>query len=160
MNQYEKQIRTIMRCLAAESEQERELARAELRQMLGKAYLPVPADIDGIISNTLLELAVPDHLRGHAMLTEAIKLAVVDPEWLKGITTRLYPQVAEALQTTPARVERGIRFAIEIAWERMEYNTSQKYFGNIVSSNRGNPSNAEFIARVTNVVRQQMKEGS
>jgi two-component system response regulator (stage 0 sporulation protein A) len=102
----------------------------------------------------LLDLGVPEHIKGHRYLVHAICLVVQKPELLEQITKELYPAVAQAFDATPGRVERAIRHAIELALERCDLDTFSRYFGNTVSPDRGKPMNREFIARISNVVRQ------
>ena len=86
------------------------------------------------------------------------------PPWpvrdTNAITKVLYPQVAKTFGTTPSRVERAIRHAIEVAWNRGDLDVLDKYFGNTVSASKGKPTNSEFIARVANIVRQRMKNAA
>jgi two-component system response regulator (stage 0 sporulation protein A) len=102
----------------------------------------------------LLDIGVPEGLIGHRYLVRAICLVVQEPELLNLITKRLYPDIAKEFNSTGARVERGIRHAIEVAVERCDMDTFIRYFGNTVSPSKGKPTNGEFIARISNVVRQ------
>ena len=102
----------------------------------------------------LLDIGVPEHIKGHRYLVRAIRLAVQDPELVEAITKGLYPAVAQAFNATPSRVERAIRHAIEIALNRCDLDTLNRYFGNTMSPSKGKPTNGEFIARISNAVRQ------
>lgn len=161
MEHYENQLVAIMRCLAAENPEERSRARQALRKMLeegaGSGKKP---DIDRHIREALLDLGVPDHLRGHPYLVCAITMAVNDPEVMDEVTTTLYPGVARAYDSTAARVERAIRHAIEVGWIRGDLDVLQQYFGNTVSAVKGKPTNSEFIARVASVVRQRIHDAA
>ena len=90
-------------------------------------------------------------------LREAIIIAVEDMDVINAITKMLYPQVAKAFQTTPSRVERAIRHAIEVAWDRGDLDTLQRFFGYTVSNTKGKPTNSEFIALIADKLQLQMK---
>ena len=94
------------------------------------------------------EIGVPAHIKGYQYLREAIGLAVADMEVINAVTKVLYPAVAKKFGTTASRVERAIRHAIEVAWDRGDLETLQKYFGYTVSNAKGKPTNSEFIAMI------------
>ena len=100
------------------------------------------------ISNILTTLGCPAHLKGYPYLREAIAAVVNDMDVINAITKVLYPQVAKTFQTTPSRVERAIRHAIEVAWDRGDLDTLQRFFGYTVSNTKGKPTNSEFIALI------------
>lgn len=108
------------------------------------------------IYDTLFELGVPAHVDGHGFLISAINLAVSDPSYLRSVTRRLYPAVAKARSSTPPRVERSIRNAIEIAASRCEIGIFNAYFGAAVASSKGKPTNSEFIAIAAQKIRFEM----
>jgi two-component system response regulator (stage 0 sporulation protein A) len=156
----EKQLETIMRCLAAETTEEREQAREELREMVGVMPAPVSethASVENIIATVLLDLGVPCHLKGHPYLITTIGAVVENALLINAVTTVLYPLVASTHNTTASRAERAIRHAIEVAWDRGDLEVIHHYFGNTVSISKGKPTNSEFIARVANVVRERVK---
>ena len=156
----EKQLETIMRCLAAETEEDREQARAELREMVGAKPAPMSethASVENIITTVLLDLGVPCHIKGYNYLITAIGTVVETPDLINAVTSVLYPFVASTHNTTASRVERAIRHAIECGWDRADLDVLQHYFGNTVSISKGKPTNSEFIARVANVVRMRMQ---
>ena len=105
------------------------------------------------------EIGVPAHIKGYQYLREAIRLAVEDMEVINAVTKVLYPSVAKKYATTPSRVERAIRHAIEVAWDRGDLETLQKYFGYTVSNAKGKPTNSEFIAMIADRLQLQRKEG-
>lgn len=148
-----------MRCLAADNEDDRERARVEVRKMLDTVSgSDAPErDAEDWIRQVLLELGVPDHILGHRYLVQALCIAVEEPDVMEAVTGELYPRVAKTFQTTPSRVERAIRHAVELAWERGDLDVMGHYFGNTVSLTKGKPTNSEFIARVANVVRQHIR---
>ena len=102
-------------------------------------------------------IGVPAHIKGYQYLREAIIIAVNDMDVINAITKVLYPQVAKAFQTTPSRVERAIRHAIEVAWDRGDLDTLQRFFGYTVSNTKGKPTNSEFIALIADKLQLQLK---
>ena len=106
----------------------------------------VERNLEADVTNIIHEIGVPAHIKGYQYLREAIMIAVKDMEVINAVTKILYPEIARRYGTTALRVERCIRSAIEIAWDRASPETLPKYFGCTVSSQRGKPSNAEFIA--------------
>ncbi|MGN0985205.1 MAG: sporulation transcription factor Spo0A [Candidatus Enterenecus sp.] len=94
------------------------------------------------------EIGVPAHIKGYQYLREAISLVVQDMDTINAVTKVLYPAVAKKFGTTASRVERAIRHAIEVAWDRGDLETLQKYFGYTVSNAKGKPTNSEFIAMI------------
>ena len=105
------------------------------------------------MTSILHEVGVPAHIKGYIYLREAIKLVIDDVELLGGITKTLYPMIAEKYNTTPSRVERAIRHAIEVAWNRGKVETIDKIFGYTIDQNKGKPTNSEFIAMVADKMR-------
>ena len=101
----------------------------------------------------LLEIGVPDHLRGHEYLLAAIEMAIVDPGAVHGIVKKVYIPVAEKYGSTYTKVERAIRTAIEAAWNRADLEDLRKCFGSTVDPMRGRPTVREFIARLANYIR-------
>ena len=104
------------------------------------------------------EIGVPAHIKGYQYLREAIMIAVGDMEVINAVTKILYPEVAKRYATTPSRVERAIRHAIEVAWDRGDLETLQKYFGYTVNSTKGKPTNSEFIAMIADRLQLQLKQ--
>ena len=121
---------------------------------------PSQQSIEAMVTNIIHEIGVPAHIKGYQYLREAIMIAVDDMDVINAITKVLYPQVAKAFQTTPSRVERAIRHAIEVAWDRGDLDTLQRFFGYTVSNTKGKPTNSEFIAMIADrLVLEQKKEG-
>lgn len=152
MSNMEKKLDAVVRCLTAGNEEERARARDALRSLSKESQQP--RDREGEICRLLLELGVPDHIKGHRYLVEAIRLAVAEPEILDAVTKELYPRTAGAFHSTAPRAERAIRHAIETAWLRGDMDVMARYFGNTVDVSRGKPTNSEFIARLANMVRR------
>ena len=105
-------------------------------------------DMERQVTAIIHEIGVPAHIKGYQYLREAIGLAVADMEIINAVTKVLYPAVAKKFGTTASRVERAIRHAIEVAWDRGDLETLQKYFGYTVSNAKGKPTNSEFIAMI------------
>jgi len=105
-------------------------------------------DLERQVTAIIHEIGVPAHIKGYQYLREAIGLAVDDMEIINAVTKVLYPTVAKKFNTTSSRVERAIRHAIEVAWDRGDLETLQKYFGYTVSNAKGKPTNSEFIAMI------------
>ena len=114
-------------------------------------------NIETMVTNIIHEIGVPAHIKGYQYLREAIMIAVDDMDVINAITKVLYPQVAKAFQTTPSRVERAIRHAIEVAWDRGDLDTLQRFFGYTVSNTKGKPTNSEFIALIADKLQLQLK---
>ncbi len=113
--------------------------------------------IEALVTNIIHEIGVPAHIKGYQYLREAIIIAVNDMDVINAITKVLYPQVAKTFQTTPSRVERAIRHAIEVAWDRGDLDTLQRFFGYTVSNTKGKPTNSEFIALIADKLQLQLK---
>ena len=113
--------------------------------------------IETMVTNIIHEIGVPAHIKGYQYLREAIIIAVGDMDVINAITKVLYPQVAKTFQTTPSRVERAIRHAIEVAWDRGDLDTLQRFFGYTVSNTKGKPTNSEFIALIADKLQLQLK---
>lgn len=113
--------------------------------------------LQGRITQVLHELGMPAHLRGHDQVRVALELAVHNPNMIHAMTKELYPTVARAFNTTPSHVERAIRHAVEVAWDRGEIEVLQKYFGGTISLVKGKPTNSEFIALVADLLRMEVQ---
>lgn len=109
------------------------------------------------ISEVMHHLGVPAHIKGYIYLREAIELVIKDIEYLGAVTKELYPSVAKKYNTTSSRVERAIRHAIEVSWDRGNINELNKYFGNTVSANSGKPTNSQFIAKIADKLRLELR---
>ena len=118
---------------------------------------PDKTSIESMVTGIIHEIGVPAHIKGYQYLREAIIIAVNDMDVINAITKVLYPQVAKTFQTTPSRVERAIRHAIEVAWDRGDLDTLQRFFGYTVSNTKGKPTNSEFIALIADKLQLQLK---
>ena len=120
-----------------------------LLERMRQAVMPTGgAELSSQITSIIHEIGVPAHIKGYQYLREAILIAVEDMEVINAVTKVLYPEVARRYNTTPSRVERAIRHAIEVAWDRGDLETLQKFFGYTVSNTKGKPTNSEFIAMI------------
>ncbi len=115
------------------------------------------SDIDVVISDIMRQIGVPAHIKGYQYLRTAIKLSVNDSEMLSSVTKLLYPTVAKMYSTTASRVERAIRHAIEVAWDRGDVDVLSSYFGYTIQSQRGKPTNSEFIAMIADKLKLSLK---
>ena len=111
------------------------------------------SSLEADITNIIHEIGVPAHIKGYHYLREAILMVVKDMDLLGGITKELYPMIAEKFNTTPSRVERAIRHAIEVAWNRGRVETINKIFGYTIHDEKGKPTNGEFIAMIADRMR-------
>ena len=114
-------------------------------------------ELEIVISDIMRQIGVPAHIKGYQYLRDAIMMSVDDSEMLNSITKILYPSIAKQHKTTASRVERAIRHAIEVAWDRGDLETLQKFFGYTVSNIKGKPTNSEFIAMIADKIRLEMK---
>ncbi|WP_124099860.1 sporulation transcription factor Spo0A [Ruminococcus sp. Marseille-P6503] len=109
-------------------------------------------NLEIIVTDIIHQIGVPAHIKGYHYLREAIIQSVNDKEMLESVTKLLYPAVAKKFSTTPSRVERAIRHAIEIAWDRGDIDTLNSFFGYTVNTGKGKPTNSEFIALITDKI--------
>ena len=116
-----------------------------------------PQDMEIVVTEVIHQLGVPAHIKGYHYLREAILCSLEDKELLESVTKQLYPTVAKKFMTTSSRVERAIRHAIEIAWDRGNLDTLNSFFGYTVNTCKGKPTNSEFIALITDKLRLQYK---
>ena len=116
---------------------------------------PGTENMEIVVTDVIHQLGVPAHIKGYHYLREAILSSIEDPELLESVTKLLYPTVAKRFDTTSSRVERAIRHAIEIAWDRGNLDTLNAFFGYTVNTCKGKPTNSEFIALITDKLRLQ-----
>ncbi len=116
-----------------------------------------PRSLEKDVTDMIHEIGVPAHIKGYQYLREAIMMSVQDIEMLNSITKILYPTIAKKYQTTPSRVERAIRHAIEVAWSRGRMETLDALFGYTINTGKGKPTNSEFIALIADKIRLQYK---
>ncbi len=142
-----------------------EMAAERIIQLCcSEEHSPAPAsgkpDLELTVTEILHQIGVPAHIKGYTYLRDAIMLAVRDKNVISAITKQLYPTVAKMNETTSSRVERAIRHAIEVAWDRGDVDVLNEYFGYTIHNGRGKPTNSEFIAMISDRIRLQMKSVS
>ncbi len=114
-------------------------------------------NLEALVTNIIHEVGVPAHIKGYQYLREAIIMVVNDIDVINQITKSLYPKIAYKFNTTPSRVERAIRHAIEVAWGRGQQEVVEKIFGYTISAAKGKPTNSEFIAMIADKLRLELK---
>lgn len=117
-------------------------------------------DLELMITEIMHQIGVPAHIKGYHYLRDAIMLSIKDPEMINAITKILYPGIAKKHNTTSSRVERAIRHAIEVAWDRGNVDVLNSYFGYTIHTNRGKPTNSEFIAMISDKLRLRIRLAS
>ena len=134
-------------------------ARANTLHTALPTATPVPSapDIETQVTKIIHQIGVPAHIKGYQYLRTAILMTIQDSDIINSVTKVLYPSVAKKYQTTTSRVERAIRHAIEVAWDRGDVDTLNSYFGYTIQNNRGKPTNSEFIAMIADNLRLKYK---
>ncbi len=132
-----------------------------IRRQAGKTPVSIfpksEPDLELMVTEIILQIGVPAHIKGYHYLRESIILAVKEPEIINSITKLLYPTVAKNNNTTSSRVERAIRHAIEVAWDRGDVDILNSYFGYTIHNLRGKPTNSEFVAMIADKLRLRLK---
>ncbi len=114
-------------------------------------------DLELMVTEILHQIGVPAHIKGYIYLRDSIMLAVKDPHIISAITKQLYPTIAKMNETTSSRVERAIRHAIEVAWDRGDVDVLNSFFGYTIHNSRGKPTNSEFVAMISDRIRLRLK---
>ncbi len=128
-------------------------------QVAGHCAVSMQRDDDEVeVTEILHQIGVPAHIKGYQFLRDAILLTMEQPEYINAVTKQLYPEIAKKNGTTASRVERAIRHAIEVAWDRGDVDTLNSYFGYTIHNLRGKPTNSEFIAMIADRMRLQKKK--
>lgn len=157
MNTIEIKLDKLIELSLAETEQEKNRIIDELRHILESGGLGhYRSGPEQVIDDILVELGAPNNLLGYPYLAHAILLVMEDRMYINDITFGLYPQVAAKFDTLAARVERNIRNVIEVTFARGDTNVLHRYFGNTIKSEKGKPTNAEFISRIANVAKRRI----
>ena len=154
MSALEKKIDALLLFCTADTRKARREYHVHLQQ-LAKLRFSSAYRIRQQIDKALSDLGIPDHLLGYDYLQTAIEITLQNPEAVRCMTTFLYPSVARLHETKPPLVERGMRFAIECGWDRCDLRMQETYFGGKVNPNRSKPTNSEFVARISNIIRSQ-----
>jgi two-component system response regulator (stage 0 sporulation protein A) len=121
------------------------------------SFATQPKNLEVEVTNIMHEIGVPAHIKGYQYLRDAIMMVVKDLDIINSITKQLYPSIAKEYNTTPSRVERAIRHAIEVAWSRGQIEAIDALFGYTVSLGKGKPTNSEFIAMIADKLRLEFK---
>ena len=124
-----------------------------------KKQLMPELDLEMRVTKIIHDIGVPAHIKGYQYLRDSIILAVNDMEVVNAITKVLYPSIAKKYKTTSSRVERAIRHAIEVAWDRGDVEVLNSYFGYTVSNLKGKPTNSEFVSMIADRIRLERKVG-
>ncbi len=127
--------------------------------VINKDGVTTDIQLEMLITDIIHQIGVPAHIKGYNYLRDAIMMSVKNIDMISSITKILYPTVAKRHQTTSSRVERAIRHAIEVAWDRGDIDTLDSYFGYTIHNNRGKPTNSEFIAMISDKIRLSLKAG-
>ncbi len=127
----------------------------EQRPLVAQAIKARPIDME--VTNIIREIGIPAHIKGYQYLRDAIMMIVNEVELLGAVTKVLYPLIAEKYMTTPSRVERAIRHAIEVAWGRGNMDMINKIFGYTIKLDKGKPTNSEFMAMIADKLRMEMR---
>jgi two-component system response regulator (stage 0 sporulation protein A) len=168
MSILEEKINIILSYIATDDEVERKKIQAMAAEAVKdpdntpepldpKTIIQNPIDVEELILEHLRNMGVPAHLVGHDYVMTAIKLGLTNSEYMKQVTGVLYPDIASQYNTTPTRVERAIRHAVEVAFNRGDWNYIVATFGNTTNANKGKLTNSEFIAGSVRMIRSQMK---
>lgn len=145
----------------------RELVKNQATELLSPVLKDVKAtyievdnsklNLEAKVTNIIHDVGVPAHIKGYQYLRDGIIMAVNDADIINQVTKQLYPDLAKKYRTTPSRVERAIRHAIEVAWNRGQIESMENIFGYTINSNRGKPTNSEFIAMIADKLRLEIK---
>ncbi len=122
------------------------------RQSLNPQY-----DLQVMVTEIIHQIGVPAHIKGYHYLRDSIIMAIEQPDIINSVTKQLYPNVAKKNSTTSSRVERAIRHAIEVAWDRGDIDVLNSYFGYTIHNGRGKPTNSEFIAMISDKLRLKLR---
>ena len=131
----------------------KEITTEKGKESIPVEKLPAEKDLEQEVTAMIHEIGVPAHIKGYQYLREAIMMSVRDAGMISSITKILYPTIAKRFQTTPSRVERAIRHAIEVAWSRGRTETLDALFGYTIDTSKGKPTNSEFIALIADRIR-------
>lgn len=157
MSEFEMKIEALIRCVGKVA-YENAMSEVKNTETSEVERIPPPADIDieRMVQEILVELGTPAHIKGYRHIVTGLRMVVNNPDLIDTITKKLYPQIAAVHKTTPSRVERAIRHAVEVTWDRGDLEILMKYFGNTISITKGKPTNSEFLAMVSTVIRRKL----
>jgi len=135
-----------------------ELPQRARRELTGGTPNTATLRIDTMVTDVLCELGLPAHVKGYPYLRRAIRLVILNKDALHGITKVIYPELSRTFSSSPGSIERAIRHAIDICWDRGDINALQHYFGYTISAERGKPTNREFVARIADLLTLRLRE--
>lgn len=153
----------IRQLLRMDDEMKSDLAQKQTRVVISKqdtmeTEYRMEDHLEEDVTDIIHEIGVPAHIKGYQYLRDAIMMSVDDGEMLNSITKLLYPTIAQKHKTTPSRVERAIRHAIEVAWSRGKVDTIDELFGYTINNGKGKPTNSEFVALIADKIRLEYKQ--
>jgi two-component system response regulator (stage 0 sporulation protein A) len=158
----EQKVDLILRYIATTDKNQRDDLKKLVVEALNPGETTAPAhtgpDVEDLIADMLRDIGMPQHVNGYYYTVYAIKICVANHQHLNGITKTLYPEVAKEFDTTPSRVERSIRHAIELAFDRNDMRSLMSVFGNTISAINGKVTNSECIAFCTNEINRKLKK--
>lgn len=157
----EQKVNLVLRYIATTDDTQRSELKSRIVEALREgATTPIRnnPDIEDVIAGLLKEIGMPTHLLGYDYTVCAIKLIISDHNYTREITTRLYPDIAVRYNTTRSRVERAMRHAIEVAFDRCDFEVIYDLFGNTISFHRGKLTNSEFISACANEIARRLKK--
>ena len=129
----------------------------EISPIVVKDNVVTDPELELMITEIIHQIGVPAHIKGYHYLREAIMLSIKNSEIINSVTKLLYPTIAKKYSTTSSRVERAIRHAIEVAWDRGDIDVLNSYFGYTIQNDRGKPTNSEFIAMISDKLRLRLR---
>lgn len=147
----------IDRVKQVKNEGKRKLVQLNRNPVFEDSASYIARNLESDVTNIIHEIGIPAHIKGYQYLRDAIMMSVNDGEMLNSITKLLYPSIAKQHKTTPSRVERAIRHAIEVAWSRGKMDTIDSLFGYTVHNGKGKPTNSEFVALIADKIRLEYK---
>lgn len=121
-----------------------------------KPTLHLESSLEEQVTKMIHQIGVPAHIKGYHYLRKGIIFCVEDNDMINSVTKTLYPSIAKSFHTTPSRVERAIRHAIEVAWDRGDVDVLNSYFGYTIHNGRGKPTNSEFMAMLSDKIKLQL----
>ena len=157
MTLLEKTVTALCRCVPADTFAAA-MAEVEREEAAPESVGPESVDVEDVILAMLAELGTPAHIKGHGFIITGLTLLVDTPDAINAMTKELYPFIAKHHKTTSSRVERAIRHAVEVTWDRGDLDVLARYFGNTVRMDKGKPTNSEFMAQLAIYIRQKMKK--
>ena len=133
--------------------------RSDKSPVIVRDNVVTDAELEVMVTDIIHQIGVPAHIKGYHYLRESIILSIKNDDIINSVTKLLYPTVAKKFQTTSSRVERAIRHAIEVAWDRGDLDVLNSYFGFTINNSRGKPTNSEFIAMISDKLKLKLKAG-